>query len=194
LRVLLVSEGAGELGGALETLIRRLLPDVELEVETDRVASRQVRIHMTGRGYLSRARAWLRNAEIRGFDALILVIDRDEDSSRVKQINEAQDDAKLTQLSRALGVAIEKFDAWMLADEGALTTVLGYSVTCQPDPESTRDPKQTVYELRSQTSVDLSLPELYAGVADEINLDLLEKRCRRGFGPFAERVRALRAG
>jgi hypothetical protein len=198
---LLIAEGAGELGdeyeslvGALETLIRRLLPDVPIDIETDRVSSSRVRgFHGKGGRLFKRAVAWLREAKKCGFAALILVVDRDGEKDRVGQISRAQE-SDLVQLSRAMGIAIEAFDAWMLADERALTTALGYTVDRQPDPESIADPKESVRALRSQAGLDPSLPELYANIAHQIGLDLLAQRCPGGFAPFAERVRALSPG
>lgn len=43
---------------------------------------------------------------------------------------------------RALGMAIRSFDAWMLADDGVLTLVLGKPIDTQPSPEKNRDPKE----------------------------------------------------
>ena len=44
-------------------------------------------------------------------------------------------------LPRALGLAIKSFDAWVLADEVAMSTIVGHTVDRQRDMESLRDPK-----------------------------------------------------
>jgi hypothetical protein len=74
--------------------------------------------HGKGQGYFKKALRWILEAERRGYDALVLVIDQDNTPERVQEINKAQNDQRVT-LRRALGVAIRTFDAWMLADEQA---------------------------------------------------------------------------
>jgi hypothetical protein len=86
----------------------------------------------------------------RGANALILLIDEDGRSERIREISDAQDYHQ-SQLARAMGVAIRMFDAWMLADEEALTEVLGYTVNTQPDPETIGHPKQVCADLLAES-------------------------------------------
>lgn len=189
-KVLLVAEGASELDGSLATLIRRLL-DREIDFECQKVSSPLVRIHAgKGAGFTKRALAWIRFAQQRGFDAMVLVIDQDGDADRKKQLDAAQDDEHFA-CPRALGIAIRTFDAWMLADEQALSIVLGYAVDKQKSPEHDANPRATCERLREGCGEALSLPELYSRLSGQIRLELLEAACPKGFGPFAERVRRL---
>jgi hypothetical protein len=77
MRVLLVAEGASELAGALEALVRRLgLEDAE--IAHDRVSSPNLHAHHgNGKGYFKRTIRWMFEAQKRGYDALILLIDQD---------------------------------------------------------------------------------------------------------------------
>jgi hypothetical protein len=141
MKVLLVSEGRHELAGSLETLVRRLSPH-KVEVDYNKISQGGIHTHHgKGEGYYKRAVRWLLEARKRGFEAIVLVIDEDGQAERVKEIAEAQQYAG-TEFPRAFGVAIRTFDAWMLADEQALTSVLGRPIQRQPAPETVKNPKQ----------------------------------------------------
>lgn len=189
MRVLLVSEGDHELGGALQSLVHRLLDrPVEFDpCEPDDARYRQH--HRAGETrYAGLARAWLRAAERGGFDALVLLIDRDGDDRRRRQFNQMQEDLSIRQ-PRALGVAVEEFDAWMLADEQALGGALNLpKLPRQPAPENVKDPK----ELCESLHPGVAWREVYATIGNTASLDVIEQRCPKGFAPFAARVRALR--
>ncbi|MEM7807468.1 MAG: hypothetical protein AAF561_05105 [Planctomycetota bacterium] len=196
MNILLVSEGKNELlgrdgKGALARLVRRCLDRQDVSFEERDVRDAKARRH-PGRGnpFKRKIIGWIAIAASEGFDALVFVIDRDGDPRRQKQGDAAQADTTRL-LPRAVGIAVEAFDAWALADETALSRVLEHTVSRQPDPEKQREPKQTCTELLDQSSVTLSRSEFYAAVAEATRLDRLEQRCPEGFGVFAERVRKL---
>src|SRR5215217_4681415 len=110
MRILLVGEGASELGGALETLVRRLgFSDVQ--VDSDRVSKQQIHAHHgRGQGYFKRAVRWMLEAGKRGYDAVVLLIDEDGRPERVTELRDAQEYSK-SPVRRAFGVAIRTFDA-----------------------------------------------------------------------------------
>lgn len=197
MRILIVSEGVHELGddcldGALVTLSRRLLGQ-NVIVNRERVRSPRVRVHIQpgrGDGYEKRALGWIRLAEREEYDALILVIDQDGNEERKQQFDRAQDDLRLS-LPRAIGVAIKTFDAWMLADEQALSEVLETHIDPLPNPESEANPKDKCENLRDEAHSQLSLRKMYAAIAERTAMEKIEYRCPNGFAPFARRVRAL---
>lgn len=192
MKILLVSEGASELNGALQSLTIRLGVKGD-DIKVARVSQRDIHAHHgKGRGYFKRAVRWILEAQKRGYDVLILVIDQDGLPERTREINDAQEYGG-TSVYRALGVAIRTFDAWMLADEKALTTVLGMAVLRQPGPESTVDPKGVCRELLAKSACSLRQTEMYAAIAEVADIAVLEKRCPKGFAPFAQRVRELPA-
>ena len=126
----------------------------------------------------------------RGYDAIVLVIDQDNAPERVQEITMAQNN-QLVALPRALGVAIRTFDAWMLADEQALTRVLGYAVSPQRSPEDVSDAKGVCTQLLGKSPMAMSQSEFYASVAREADMSTLTRQCSKGFAPFAQRVRSL---
>ncbi|MBN2180871.1 MAG: DUF4276 family protein [Sedimentisphaerales bacterium] len=190
MRVLVVAEGKHELSGALENLLKRL-GSTSASFEFDRISNNTIHaVHGKGQGYFKRAVRWLKEAEERGVNALVLLIDEDGESERIEQIQSAQN-YLLTQLPRAMGVAIRMFDAWMLADEKALTEVLGYRVNRQPDPETIRNPKQICAELLEESPAQIPQREMYAGISSNIDIDILSDRCPLGFEPFAKYVKNL---
>jgi hypothetical protein len=195
MKVLLVAEGKHERGkedrdGALETLIRRLRQGIA-QCDLDRVSRNDIHAHHgTGQGYFKKALRWMLEAKKRGYDALVLLIDQDNTPQRVQEITETQNDQNVA-LRRALGVAIRTFDAWMLADESALTRILGYSVPTQPSPEELSDAKSKCTQFLGASQEAMSQSAFYAAVAHAADLSTLERRCVRGFAPFAQRLRAL---
>ncbi len=198
-KVLLVAEGEHERFGALENLVRRLGGN-DANFTAARASDASVRgVHgegPKGRGHTRRALAWLRKAWEENYDALIYLIDDDEgQDKRNEQIREAQEfwktDVPASYLPRAMGVAIKMFDAWMLADEKALTEVLGCRVRKQRDPETIRKPKKDCVRLLESGTNQMAQRKMYAEVALRLDIEVLTKRCSKGFRPFAERVRKM---
>ena len=190
MRVLIVAEGVHEREGALPTLVKRI--NAKLVCECDNANTSRLRsLHRKGGGFEKRALRWLIRAEKKGYDAVVFLIDRDRNPDRVKQIDKAQEDKSQSELPRALGVAIESFDAWMLADETALSQALRMTVSKQKDPETLRNPKAICENLRDEADTQQALRAMYDAVAAYVNLEVLKKRCPRGFEPFAKRVEAL---
>jgi hypothetical protein len=196
MRVLVVSEGEHEQGGALENLLRRL-GGKEAKLVFDRVRRDDIHAHHgKGPGYIKRALRWLKEAKSREMDALILLVDQDKpEYRRSEQIREAQQycnpKVPAFNLPRAMGVAIKMFDAWMLADEKALTEVLGCTVSRQRDPETIRDPKSVCTRLLANGQNQMAQSEMYAEIAGRIDIDTLSLRCPTGFEPFARYVKQV---
>lgn len=190
MKVLLVSEGKHELGGSLETLVMRL-SQRELRIDHDRVSRCDIHAHHgKGQGFFKRAVRWMLEARNRGYEALVLVVDEDAQSERVKELTDAQA-YQGVDLRRAFGIAIRTFDAWMLADERALTSVLQCAIQRQTSPEAIHNPKQISAALCADSTAGIRQGEMYAKLAQAIELDILEERCPKGFAPFAARVRSL---
>jgi hypothetical protein len=191
MRALLVAEGQHELGGALRRIVERLTSRFS-EIEQAKVSSPTIHVHRgKGQGYFKRAIRWMLEAEKHGYDALILVIDHDNVPERISELTEAQQHTGTTSIRRAVGVAVRTFDAWMLADETALTATLGLPVNCQPSPEDIAQPKATCEKLLAASDLTSSRTDFYSAVAATLDIEMLEKRCPKGFAPFAQRVRAL---
>jgi hypothetical protein len=189
-KILLVAEGKSELGakdrdGAVEVLVRRLL-DESATVERQTV-KRRVNSRGEGGAFFKKAVRLLQEARENGCDAAVMLIDQDHEPDRRKQLDRAQDHVKEA-IPRAFGVAIEEFEAWFLADETALPDSSGRRIRTQPDPESIAHPKE---HLRS-VCPNACNAEALSEIARKVRLDEVEKRCPKGFAPFAKRVRDLR--
>lgn len=196
IRIWVICEGRNEKDGALENLIRRIARDVdgiELEFElwrNPRGVRRRFRVSTKGDGIFKKFVATLFDAQALGFDAVICLVDRDQDKTRVQSIGRAQDVQEVG-LPRAFGCAVESFDAWFLADEKALSKVLQSIVPTQPNPESERDPKSNIKRLRDEANSSLSLSECYRKVAEVVDLECLSSRCPKGFGVWKTRVESI---
>lgn len=191
MRILVVSEGKHELGpgdgtGALIVLVTRVLGD-QIEVEARNIRATGRRIHGREDKWFKRAVAWILDAEAEGFGALVLLGDRDSDRSRKKPLERAQAYGD-SRLPRSIGLAVEKFDAWFLADETALSRVLARPVERQREPERIRDPKQQCQHLVDR---QMSLTDFYRKAAASMDLAILEVRCPEGFAPFLNRLRRM---
>lgn len=183
--------------GALRALIERILdgkvalPPPEIRRISDvNVAT----IRGRGKGYLPRLMAWLRWAERENrFDFVVIVFDEDNVLERRKAAENAQENLVQAAIPRAIGVAIRTFDAWMLADQKALQSVLGTNVDFISRPEDEEDPKSCCKQLARTAGYEGATRDLYLKLITDHNLSIetLEKLCPKGFQPFAERVRKL---
>ena len=190
MKTLVVVEGPSELGGALQHFVERL-SSAELTIDQERVSRQELHAHHgKGKGYFKRALRWMFEAQKRGYDAVVLLIDQDDRPERIKEFDDAQDYGEIG-IRRAQGIAIRTIDAWILADEAALSTVLGCSVDRQRNPETISDPKSICRALRDESGTDIRLSEMYSAVAATADVAILAKRCPKGFSPFADRVRKL---
>jgi len=144
----------------------------------------------TGGGHVKLALKAMKHAKEKGFDAVVLVTDADGYADRFKQFCEAQDSPRFD-IPRALGIAIETFDAWILADHVALSKVLGGVVDLQSEPEGMRDPKTNCRSLMQTFDWPGSEAEFYEAVCKTMDLDFVSERCPKGFAPFLQRVSAL---
>lgn len=190
MRVLLVSEGKHESEGAAETIVRRLSDRIS-DIEHDRLSRSSLRALFGRRqGYFKRALRWMLEARRRGFDAVVILVDQDRHPERVKDFDDAQDNTTIP-FPRAIGVAIRTFDAWMLADEQAISRTLSQPVDRQRSPEILKDPKSVCANLLAGSATYLSLSQMYSKIAEIMNLEIVSERCPQGFSPFAKRVSAL---
>jgi hypothetical protein len=191
MRVLVVVEGKHEHEGAVGTLIQRLRPDLA-DLEFERLANSDIHVHPgKGRGYEKKAIRWMREAHKRGYEAVVLLVDRDKVAERTTEVTSAQNHTAACTIRRALGVAIESFDAWMLADEKAVSKVLAKTVQTQRDPEAIANPKERFTEALAGLGLEWGGAALYARIAATLDISRLEARCPQGFAVFADRLRNI---
>jgi hypothetical protein len=133
----------------------------------------------------------IRKANKEGYAGLAIVIDRDEypDKDRIGALREGREAIESeTSPPCALGCAVEAFDAWMLADRGAVAGAGGNVDALPVHPETVRRPKEAAGRV-FETTAGSGLGAYYAQVAAAVGLDLLKKACPLGFAPFAQEVR-----
>jgi hypothetical protein len=160
-----------------------------------KVSDKTVRVHMrAGKSlnYEHRAVGWLKYAADHGFNGLVLLIDQDGQKDREAGLAAAQSNS-LFELPRAMGVAVQAFDAWMLADETALTQAFKQVVNRQPAPETIANPKGAFQQLMHELGPQTTQTDLYLASAKLVNIDVLLDRCPRGFKTFYERLRTMRS-
>lgn len=214
-RVLILGDGAHELDGgaatdsdsepALHCLIRRLAGDSEsLVMESGRFremgkvsASLVVRHAANARAHAYRRKTMyaMQLAKQKGFDGVAILLDRDrkKEAETLTPLREGRDSGRdAGGPPCAVGVAVETFDAWMIADAGAIESAGGDKSKAHPSPEhldgkegTGRHPKERAREVFTDEE---HLGPCYRRVARSLDLDLLRKHCPKGFAPFAEDV------
>lgn len=190
MKVLLVSEGTHELGGALDALVARLLEGVQTETTCMKIKDVR-RLHRgKGGGLFRKCLSALVEAERSGFDAIVVVVDQDGFPEREREMDQAQG-WTTSNIKRAFGVAIKTFDAWMLADENALSSIFRTDISRQRSPEKIADPKSAFRNLMAACPTENSQSKLYAMISELTDLDVIVERCPKGFKPFAENVRRM---
>jgi hypothetical protein len=140
-------------------------------------------------------RAWSK-----GFDAVVILVDRDRLSpkERSEQLADGRDEmARTTQAQYppcAVGVAVEAFDAWMICDQVAIKEADGDPDKFTSRPEDVKKPKKKAAEIFGCPPNGTGLGQYYPAVAEKADLDNLRKCCPKGFGAFADDVKAHLAG
>jgi len=140
-----------------------------------------------------------------GAEAAVVVIDRDrtEPRRRLRALREQRDRLRSDPerplaIPMAVGVAVETIEAWLLADEVTLCDVLRLPHPSQPrgSPEDLdgrpSEPTHPKYVLNAYFNRDKyrtrGFLDRVAEVAREMDLDVVARRCPRGFRRFREDV------
>jgi hypothetical protein len=207
-------EGTFDLEGPIPVLVRRLLEDkgIHTTLEFHPSLLRKIPRLNPGRkmrpadsisGFENKLRGLLGLPLGRGADAIIAVTDRDGEKhkDRILELNKGREHIQEAGKKCAVGVAIEMIEAWLLADEKALRSALeNKNIQRQKDPEeiyasdesSNKHPKGLLNHLiHKSPKSDKSIPELFAEIARNIDLEVLIQRCPTGFAPFAQQVQEL---
>lgn len=205
-RLLILADGKHELGAADEVLEAQNLPALPCLVH--RLLDRPEHIdylprpfHLVGHtrgigtGYKKKVLAAALEARKAGYMGVIVLIDRDRKPAKetLLPLQQGRDAAAERGLPVvAVGVAVETFDAWMIADGKAIGQAGGNDARSHPHPEkltgeenSGNHPKDKAHELFPGGA----LSEKYRLVARHLRLDVLERCCPEGFKPFADEVR-----
>jgi hypothetical protein len=206
LSILVLSDGPHEIGHTgdsaatgdglppLSMLVSRIL-GTPSHVQFKTGALRKAGRAHKGEGHARKASLAIADARKEGHDAVVILLDADGDKvGRRAALERGRTDVPSTQsLPCAVGVAVETFDAWMIADGSAIGKAGGNASISHPSPESLGDkegtgnhPKDRAGEIFGDKK---ALGPKYKVVAAHVDTDLLEKCCPKGFGPFAQEIR-----
>jgi len=203
MKVVLLCEGPTE-GRAVkgESALGHIVKKVTGRADMDFLAPpRRRRIRGAGT-ILKSGRVLIRECNLYA-DAVVMLVDNDRRPRRERLgILQRQRDAARSRkdvvVRIALGVAIETFEAWLLADRKALKESLALS-EMPPDegspeglngrPGSGNHPKDKLNPLVAKDTRQRSYVECVADIASRTRIDELTRRCPKGFEPFARELR-----
>jgi hypothetical protein len=207
-RVLLVSEGKHELADCPEGYVPdEALPPLAILVRRLTGTDGKIRfccrrgkgIRNVHRGKMSSgwgkkvySAVWCAQNGMEGetFDAVVVVVDRDgpRNAERLAEMQQGRDLYGDSRFPCALGVAVEAFDAWMIADRAGIEAAGGDGTKAHTNPESVRHPKDQADAIFG-TRGGAGLGPKYTIIADKTDLARLEECCPKGFKPFADEIR-----
>ena len=207
-RILVLGDGEYDLGPALgkesgpeglfalPRLVHRLLGDPRDVAYTCQRFPTIPPVHGRGAKYTRKAQSAIRQAAQQRYHAITIVIDRDRkrDAKTIVPLRQGRDALEHTAFPPcAVGMAVEAFDAWMIADGKAIKAAGGDPTRGHPAPENLDGnegtgghPKDVAAQVFSGKG---GLAANYAAVAEHADLALLARACPQGFEPFAEEIR-----
>jgi hypothetical protein len=215
-RVVVYAEGAGELAGAkslqpapgsqlteeelgsAHLLVRRCLEKSRgLTADTVRFEEplRTPRGRLA-RGSILHSRDTLRPllfwaGPIKEPDLAIILVDADGDEDRQRLLDNAIEGVFV---EAVVAVAIQEFEAWLVADPGALKTVLRQTLSTPKPPEKLprRQAKELLQQWCEQHARSRDAAELRRDLARQCDLDTLAQRCT-SFAAFLRKLNAPRS-
>lgn len=120
--------------------------------------------------------------EFNQLDVSIIVVLVDNDrQKRNKRFKELQKICKKSNCSYdliAMGVAVEALEAWLLADEKALSKLTNKTISAQQNPEGIRRPDVVLKEITQSHSIGIPYFEVLKRIVIELNLDIVLRRCK----------------
>jgi hypothetical protein len=131
-----------------------------------------------------------------GQDVIIAVVDRDGRKERTRERNALNEHLRATaSVGFALALCVEMIEAWLLADPAAFVRCFGTGPAggISGDPEKLPNPKQALLEVlsRYKETTERARSEVYAALAEHVDLTQLAERCPIGYARFREDLRDL---
>jgi hypothetical protein len=206
--VLILGDGAHEVGDrpgellsseelpSLALLVHRILGE-PAEVQYESRMFKKI-VHQRGKGSdeQKKMKAAIIFAKQKGYKGLVIVQDRDRKTQRqaIAPLEEVRDTFSLASaVNIALGLAIETFDAWMIADPDAIEKAGGDKNHHHANPEALDKKEGTGQHPKDIAALIFDsgkrLDKEYQKIARFIDLGLLKNRCQKGFESFANDVR-----
>jgi hypothetical protein len=215
-RVVVYAEGQGELAGSTSfpraagtPLLEEELGSAHLLVrrcleKTRDLDSSLVRFEeplRTGRGRMVRGSTLHSRETLRPLlfwpdadrqpDLAVVLVDADGDDERQERLNSAIEGIPV---ETVVSVAIQEFEAWLVADPAALQAVLRQPLTPPKPPEKLpkRQAKELLQQWCEQHARSRDAAEIRRDLARESNLDTLARQCS-AFALFLRKLQGPRA-
>lgn len=212
-RVVVYAEGAGELAGSkslqpapgsalteeelgsAHLLVRRCL---EKSRSLDASNVRFEEPLRTERGRLAKGSTFHSPATLRRLllwgdatkqpDLAVVLVDADGDDERQGLLDSALDGLPVEAI---VSVAIQEFEAWLVADPSALKSVLRKPLASPKSPEkfSRRQAKELLQQWCEEHASSRDAAELRRDIARECDLDVLARQCT-AFASFLRKLQA----
>lgn len=107
----------------------------------------------------------------------VVIVDADGDSRRKPMLDEA---VSKVRVNRVVAVAVQEFEAWLIADEAAAAAVLGQRLSRSKAPEqmARREAKVLLKDwIEASRQTGAAAWELRRGIADRADLAVIAERC-----------------
>jgi hypothetical protein len=122
---------------------------------------------------------------------IICVWDRDGDPEKLHHRDILRARLQGFAIAGCAGVCIEAVEALLLADEGSFVRAFGCAQPRLPgSPEQVPEPKSVLRALLDSLSVPGAAPAQFALLAENVDLALLGRRCRRSYWTLRQDMRA----
>lgn len=176
--------------GALRVFVQRILgAHLGRRIEDSEIRGDRLPRLNSGGGYPRKVRAAidLHSGEC---NLLVIVVDRDGHTERLRLLQLGRDDAEVTGNPLAaftvVGIAQEMIEAWLLADPAALSSIL-QTRGAESSPEDLPDPKSRLDELID--SARRAVGETYDELAKRADLQTIRDRCGH-FDRLADEIKS----
>ena len=167
----LVVEGNDD-AAALKELVQRCA-SAEVKVE-GRPCGNKVRLMQRFPGFLEEFRYVKEGANV---DKALVIRDADnKDLAKLITTMQGNVANRRYPFPVKLLVVLQELEAWLLADESAISAVTGKGTPLVQNPETLRDPKEKLRRVLSEARISYT-PEIARKIAANAKIDTVESRC-----------------
>lgn len=157
-----------------------------------RFENRQRHSNLSNKG--AKVLAAMDRARTRHPDLLVLAVwDRDGQDEPLRDRNGIHEVLRRRgETGSAVAICVEEIEAWLLADATAFRHCFkrGPKGGLPGDPEAEADPKEKLMAVLSEMAThEDDRATLYRTIAEKVDIDVLARRCPRGFGELRNTLR-----
>ncbi len=113
-------------------------------------------------------------------ELIVILIDndREERNERLKALTVKCRNSNCNYDFIVIGIAVEALEAWLLADEYALSKIADRVIPRQPNPEDINKPDEILKQVIQFSIMGKPYHEVLRGIVSELNLDIVLERCK----------------